>query len=132
MSPEEFLLVMEPLKTKYPKHYFPHVEAAIFEIIKNLTKNQADEMMGKIMLRSHFAPTEKDFKEGIIDVFRSKQFVTFKDTKQDKIFSEEERKEIWEFVKMAAQGEVDQESIKSYTQALNDTIEAFYKKRKHR
>ncbi len=44
-------------------------------------------------------------------------------SKQDQIFSDEERKEIWEVIKKSVSGKMSDKEIKEYIDVLNKAIE---------
>ena len=128
MTLDAFIQIMTPLQEKYPKHFVPETMKPIYQIIGHLTIDQGQSIVGTLILRHRFAPLESDFKDAVAELFRARQFVKPREERFDPIFSEEERAEIWQFVKDVAAGKHDEITIKSYTEALNSTIKRFYSK----
>jgi hypothetical protein len=125
---DAFIQIMTPLQEKYPKHFVPETMKPIYQIIGHLTIDQGRHIVGTLILRHRFAPLESDFKDAVTELFRPKSFVKHKEERFDPIFSDEERAEIWQFVKDVAVGKHDESTIKSYTEALNSTIKRYYSK----
>ena len=128
MRHEEFAEIINPLRLRHPLHFTPDVSAEVYRIIGHLNAYQGREVIGKLMLQSRFAPTDKEFKDAVHELFRPRTFVKPKEDRFDPIFSDEERAEIWTFVKKVAAGEVPDYEVKAYTDVLNEAIQCFYKR----
>lgn len=128
MTAEAFVQIMNPLQEKYPKDFIPETMRPLYAIMGHLTIDQGRDIIGKLILRSRFAPREQDFREAVHELFRPKQFIKPIEDRFDRIFSDDEREEIWKFIKEVAVGAHSKNTIDSFTSVLNEAIRCYYKR----
>lgn len=125
MNRIQFSEMLKPLIERHPLHFGPEVHEPIFKIFQDLPLEDGCDVISKLLFQSRYAPVESDFRE-VIRMLKSKKIFERKSSleqrTEDSIFSQQERDEMFKFMKDASRGKYNDKECKQYADMIQKLV----------